>query len=86
MATSSDLGVRSRLVLEKLGFDLQPYLEGTVEGPLPAKIQTLADELQGYVEWQDVGIPPRPEIVPEPALEVDDVRRLYDADRPFRFA
>lgn len=84
MTTSDGLGCRSRLVLEKLGFDLRSCLESTFAAPLPADLQKLADELGGYAEWQDVGDPPRP--AAEPARLERPWHDFVAADRPFHFS
>ena len=86
---SVQLGCRSPLVLAKLGFDLRSQLEDTFAGPIPTRIQRLADQIDGYVAWRDVGRPysdgaswsrmaePSPEQV---------WRDLVEADQPFRFS
>lgn len=49
------LGCRSLLVLMKLGFDLRAHYDEVVAAPLPHDLQALADRVDGYVEWRDVG-------------------------------
>jgi hypothetical protein len=81
---SAQLGCRSPLVLAKLGHDLRPQLQETFASPLPEPIQRLADEVDGYVEWRDVGATPSDE---EAKASVGDLwRDLVEADRPFRFS
>lgn len=52
-------GIDSRLLQAKLGHDLRPMLDETFRGPLPDRLQHLADELMGYAEYRVVrpGLP-----------------------------
>ena len=72
MAANTHLGCQSRLVLEKLGFDLRPYLDETLRAPLPERLQKLADELGGYAEWRDIGPPPEPAPSPSAKRRADE--------------
>ena len=81
---SAQLGCRSPLVLAKLGHDLRSQLQATFSGPLPERIQLLADEVDGYVEWRDVGAPPSEGEAN--ASEGDLWQDLVEADRPFSFS
>jgi hypothetical protein len=80
---ATQLGFRSPFVLAKLGFDLRSQLEDTFTSPLPARIQRLADEVDGYVEWQDVGPSPARPSGPETRRTW---REFVEADQPFRFS
>lgn len=76
-----DHGGIPRLVLEKIGFDLRPKLEPTLQEPLPSHLQKLADEVDGYVEWRDVG-PGAAPAEPEP---VECTGHEPPSDDAFRF-
>ncbi|MBM0206107.1 hypothetical protein JNW90_26135 [Micromonospora sp. STR1s_5] len=78
---SVQLGCRSPLVLAKLGFDLRSQLQGTLSSPLPDPVQRLADEVDGYVEWRDVGAPPSDEGARASAGDL--WQDLVEADQPF---
>jgi hypothetical protein len=69
-------------VLAKLGFDLTSELEDTFTSPLPPRIQRLANEVDGYVEWHDVGPSPAPPSGPDARRTW---RQFVEADQPFRF-
>ena len=83
MVNQQQLGFRSRLVLEKLGFDLRPYLDETLTAPLPTRMQLLVDELGGYAEWRDVGEAP---IEPPPSPVARTAWAMAgDTDGAFQF-
>lgn len=84
MSANTHLGFRSRLVLEKLGFDLRRFFDGQVSEPLPPRIQRLADELAGYAEWRDVGAPPQ-EAAAGPDRPDERWRWALASDEPFAF-
>jgi hypothetical protein len=48
------LGARPTLVMHKLGHELRSCLSDTMSAPLPARLQSLCDELLGYGQWRDV--------------------------------
>ena len=85
MLADAHLGFRSRLVLEKLGFDLRPYLDETLRAPLPARLQRLADELGGYAEWRDIGPPAQPAPAAAPPASDEDWQWAVPYDQPFGF-
>lgn len=80
----AELGARSPLVLAKLGHDMRPVFKDTLRAPLPEPIQKLADELDGYAEWQDVGAAPEPEPAPEQKSE-DLWKEAVATDTAFQF-
>ena len=80
---SAHLGCRSPLVLAKLGFDLRSQLQDTFSSPLPDRILRLADEVDGYVEWRELGAPPASAAGPSTR---GLWRELVRADQPFRFS
>lgn len=59
VAFQQKLGCESVLVMAKLGHDLRPLLADTLEAPLPASLQRLADDFMGYADYQEVGGPGR---------------------------
>ena len=75
-----ELGIRSRLVLEKLGFDLRPCFADTLSSPMPPRLQQLADALAGYAEWRDVA-----GAVEQPQDERQGARHASVRDAPFCF-
>ena len=83
-AISTKFGCRLPLVLAKLGFDLRSQLDDTFSAPIPARIQRLADQVDGHVEWRDVGPEPRASSAEE--RSTDEIwREFVEADQPFRF-
>lgn len=79
------MGCRSRLVLEKLAFEVGRQMEDTLRAPLPDRLQRLADELEGYAEWRDVGSSsPTPPARP-PRDPFAERGLLVSGDEPFRF-
>jgi hypothetical protein len=77
------LGCRSPFVLAKLGYDLRGQLEDTFSSPLPPRLKRLADQLDGYVAWRDVGAPPQADPEPSPSSVW---RAVVEADRSFPFS
>lgn len=49
------LGCRSLLVMMKLGFDMRAHYDHVLVDPLPEHLQILADRIEGYAEWTEVG-------------------------------
>lgn len=58
MDDAEKLGCRSPLVLMKLGHDLRPTYDTVLTEPLPAGLLAIAEELDGYADWEPTDTDP----------------------------
>lgn len=85
---TTHLGIRSPLVQSKIGFDLRPAFDDTLNDPLPPRLRKLADAVDGYADWREV----RPAQVCDVALaprrsgDAEFLRSILAEDDAFRFA